>query len=171
MPLQPKANRLIEWVKNLLEKFRSTVDKLTNMNEAWLNKNEAALRGLQEAQPVTMYPFFSMNPQNIPANITAASGKVKSVNVNQLYQKTPESLFDEIYGNAIVPTGKIKLPNGTKRTNAGVVKQYYMVGTRSYQQVQYTGEQILRNIPNMIDYCKNYERMSNTIRDSSEESG
>ena len=159
-----KANRLIEWVKNLLEKFRATVDKLTNMNEAWLNKNEAALRGLQEAQPVTMYPFFSMNPQNIPANITAASGKVKSVNVNQLYQKTPESLFDEIYGNAIVPTGKIKLPNGTKRTNAGVVKQYYMVGTRSYQQVQYTGEQILRNIPNMIDYCKNYERMSNTIR-------
>lgn len=159
-----RANRLTEWVKSLLEKFRAAVDKLTKMNESWLNKNEAALRGLQTAEAVTMYPFFSMNPQNIPANITAASGKVKSINVNQLYQKTPESLFDEIYGNAIVPTGKIKLPNGTKRTNAAVVKQYYMVGTRSYQQVQYTSEQVLRNIPAMIDFCKGYERMSNTIR-------
>ena len=159
-----RINRLTEWIKSLLEKFRAAVDKLTKMNEGWLNKNEAALRGLREVQPVTMYPFFSMNPQNIPANITAASGKVKAIDVNHLYQKTPESLFDEIYGNAIIPTGKIKLPDGTKKTNAAIVKQYYMVGTRSYQQVQYTAEQVLRNIPTMIDFCKGYERMSTTIR-------
>ena len=112
-----------------------------------------------------MYPFFSMKTDSIPTNISAATAKVKGIDVNQLYTKKPEELFDEIYGQAIVPTGKIKLPKTIKqRTNAAVVKQYYMVGTRNFQQIQYTPEQTLRNIGPMIDYCKKYSAFVNTLK-------
>lgn len=162
---KPGIARLKEWITNLIQQFVDKAEELTGKNKSWLLKNEATLRGLTTGQPLTMYPFFSMKTSDISTHIQKATTNVKGIDVNQLYAKKPEELFDEIYGQVIVPTGKIKLPKTIEhRTNAAVVKQYYMVGTRTFQQIQYTPEQTLRNIGTMVDYCKQYSTFVNDLK-------
>lgn len=148
--------KIKNFIKSILVKFKDKVLNLVKSNESWFKDNLDALNNIPTTQlesiNINIIPYWKVNRLN-----ESISSTVKST------QGNINTLKDDKYhnDNALYQWAAPKLYAIDKEDSVNAAKTYYRGGNNV---IRISGGQNIRTAMNtMIDYCRNYKKLYETI--------
>lgn len=157
-----KSFKIIEFIKNLLDKFRKKLNELIGRNGDWVTQNKDKLLSLDTSGTnISILPYSKFDINQVTGHISRASSAVNTLNIQSLYQLSQEQLRDKIY--PFVPKDINVANDNNSDIFAMRLKQFYTVGTQPPKAINISGEKVKTEIRGMISYCEGYKKLSDSI--------
>ena len=162
--MSAKIESLKSFANKILTEFRKRVTDLTTKHGKWIQDEEDKLLSLDTTGiTINMLPYSGFNPKEIPNLIKRASSSLNSLNPSTIYQQDRNAIQKQIY--SFLPE-KMDVPSDDLSLK---VKTYFMIGNRPNKPIDISGQKVSAAIKGMIDYCKNYEALSNSVESALKE--